>query len=50
MDVLPTLSKLIGVDLPTDRVYDGKDMTDVCCCGRDRMPSLRKGLGASFSS
>ena len=29
-DVLPTLARLANVTLPTDRVYDGKDMLDVC--------------------
>jgi len=27
-DLLPTLARIIGVDLPTDRVYDGVDQTD----------------------
>lgn len=27
MDVMPTMSKLAGVPLPTDRVYDGQDLT-----------------------
>lgn len=29
MDVFPTLSKLAGVDLPNDRVLDGRDMSDI---------------------
>ncbi len=29
MDLLPTVSKLIGVDLPGDRVIDGRDMSGV---------------------
>jgi arylsulfatase A-like enzyme len=29
MDLFPTASALAGVPLPTDRVYDGKDMSDV---------------------
>lgn len=29
MDVFPTLSKLAGIDLPSDRVFDGRDATDV---------------------
>ena len=29
MDVFPTLSKLAGLELPPDRVYDGADMSDV---------------------
>ena len=29
LDLFPTASALAGVPLPTDRVYDGKDMTDV---------------------
>lgn len=29
MDVFPTLSKLAGLELPTDRVYDGRDMTSI---------------------
>ena len=29
MDLFPTASALAGIPLPTDRVYDGKDMTDV---------------------
>jgi len=29
MDVFPTLSRLAGVPLPADRVYDGRDMTEV---------------------
>eukprot|EP00055_Hartaetosiga_balthica_P000690 m.137228 g.137228 ORF g.137228 m.137228 type:complete len:580 (+) comp11468_c0_seq1:204-1943(+) len=29
LDVFPTLSKLTGIPLPTDRIYDGKDATDV---------------------
>jgi len=29
LDLLPTLSKIAGVPLPTNRVYDGKDMSDV---------------------
>jgi len=29
MDVFPTLSKLAGVDLPSDRVFDGRDMSDI---------------------
>jgi arylsulfatase A-like enzyme len=29
LDVFPTLSTLAGVPLPTDRNFDGKDMTDV---------------------
>ena len=27
-DLMPTLASIIGVDLPTDRVYDGVDQTD----------------------
>lgn len=27
LDVLPTLTKLAGSSLPTDRYYDGEDMT-----------------------
>jgi len=27
-DLLPTLARIIGVDLPTDRTYDGVDQTD----------------------
>ena len=27
MDVFPTISELIGIDLPTDRVYDGVNLT-----------------------
>lgn len=30
LDVLPTLSKLIGADLPPNLVIDGKDMSEVC--------------------
>ena len=29
LDLFPTASALAGVPLPTDRVYDGKDMSDV---------------------
>jgi arylsulfatase A-like enzyme len=29
MDVVPTVSALIGAALPTDRVYDGRDMSDI---------------------
>jgi len=29
MDVFPTISKLAGVPLPTGRVYDGRDMSEV---------------------
>ena len=29
MDLFPTASALAGVPLPTDRVYDGRDMSDV---------------------
>lgn len=29
MDLFPTASALAGVAMPTDRPYDGKDMTDV---------------------
>jgi len=29
MDVLPTVSAVIGAPLPTDRAYDGKDMSDI---------------------
>jgi arylsulfatase A len=29
MDLLPTVSALAGVPLPTDRVYDGRDARDV---------------------
>lgn len=29
MDLFPTLTKLAGLELPADRVYDGKDMSDV---------------------
>jgi arylsulfatase A len=29
MDVFPTLSKLAGVDLPSDRAFDGRDMSDI---------------------
>ena len=29
MDVFPTLSKLAGVDLPSNRTYDGRDMSDI---------------------
>ncbi|KAG7350369.1 alkaline-phosphatase-like, core domain containing protein [Nitzschia inconspicua] len=29
LDVFPTLSKLAGISLPTDRPYDGKDMSEV---------------------
>jgi len=27
LDILPTLTKLAGSSLPTDRYFDGKDMT-----------------------
>eukprot|EP01065_Artemidia_motanka_P041875 TRINITY_DN5499_c0_g1_i1.p1 TRINITY_DN5499_c0_g1~~TRINITY_DN5499_c0_g1_i1.p1 ORF type:complete len:566 (+),score=200.06 TRINITY_DN5499_c0_g1_i1:84-1700(+) len=33
LDLLPTVSKLAGVPLPTDRVYDGKDASDVMLTG-----------------
>jgi hypothetical protein len=29
LDVFPTLSALAGIPLPTDRTYDGRDMSDV---------------------
>jgi arylsulfatase A len=29
LDVFPTLSKLAGIPIPTDRPYDGRDMSDV---------------------
>lgn len=29
MDVFPTLSRLAGLDLPRDRVFDGRDATDI---------------------
>ena len=29
MDILPTMSKLIGVNLLDDREYDGKDVSDI---------------------
>jgi len=29
LDLLPTLSNLAGLPLPTDRVFDGRDMTEV---------------------
>ena len=29
LDLFPTASALAGVPLPTDRVYDGRDMSDV---------------------
>merc|ERR1711865_490140 len=29
LDLFPTLSKLAGLELPADRVFDGKDMSDV---------------------
>ena len=29
LDVVPTVSAVIGAALPTDRVYDGRDMSDV---------------------
>ena len=28
VDLMPTIASIIGVDLPTDRVYDGVDQTD----------------------
>merc|ERR1712022_81926 len=29
MDLFPTACKLAGIELPEDRVYDGKDMSDI---------------------
>jgi arylsulfatase A-like enzyme len=29
LDVFPTLSKLAGIPIPTDRPYDGRDMSEV---------------------
>jgi arylsulfatase A len=29
LDLFPTASALAGVPLPSDRVYDGKDMSDI---------------------
>ena len=29
MDVFPTLSKLAGVSLPSNRTFDGRDMSDI---------------------
>ncbi|MDX2179819.1 MAG: sulfatase [Bryobacteraceae bacterium] len=29
MDILPTVAKMTGGSLPTDRVYDGRDLSDV---------------------
>jgi arylsulfatase A len=29
LDLFPTVSALAGLALPSDRVYDGRDMTDV---------------------
>lgn len=29
MDVFPTLSKLAGIELPSDRAFDGRDATDI---------------------
>lgn len=34
MDVLPTMAKMTGVDLPTDRVIDGKDIWPVLTEGK----------------
>lgn len=28
-DIFPTVSQIVGVPLPTDRIYDGKDLSPV---------------------
>jgi len=44
MDVFPTVSKLAGVALPTDRVYDGRDMSAILLDSTGTAKSLHEFL------
>ena len=42
LDVFPTLSSLVGIPLPNDGVYDGRDMTSVLFSDNDSSNKFRK--------
>ena len=44
LDLVPTLSALAGVALPTDRVYDGKDMSHILTDNTGTAKSLHEFL------
>lgn len=46
LDILPTLTKLAGSSLPTDRYFDGEDMTALIT---GRAKSIRQVWGSFIS-
>jgi arylsulfatase A-like enzyme len=38
IDVLPTVARALGVELPKDRIIDGKDLTELLMAGGQRPP------------